>query len=1235
MDIGLKIHRNRTGKTSMSRKSWGSILCALAFAFCLSGLAIGQEVTGTIVGNVKDASGSVVPGATVTIIDPSKGDLVVRTITTNEDGEFSAPNLAVSTYRVSVEAANFKKSINNEIKIEIGQRRSVDVVLEAGRIDEVVTVDADPLAVELSTPTAGTTINGDQVRELSLNNRNFVQLVALAPGVTNDLSDQVYVGTTNPEGQANTINISVNGARSSQNTFTVDGADITDRGSNITIQAYPSVDSIGEFKVLRSLYPAESGRSGGGQVNIITRSGTEDFHGSAFEFVRNEVFNANNFLSNRITTAPFGRDDNGKVKRAPFRYNNFGWTLGGPVYFLRFGDGEGGGAFKRYDKTFFFFSQEFRVDRRYTAPISASVPDANLRNGIFPVDVCINPRPSGTCSGANILTAGTALPGNRLSPVALSYLNGVYRQLPLPNTSTRYELLSQLRNESDFQQEIIKIDHSFSDTLSAYYRYQQDSIPTLDGNSLFSNGLGLPGVSTTETESPGKAHTAQVTWAARPNFIVEGRYNYSYGAILSQNIGLLSLDNFVAPANLPFANERDRNPSIGTTIATAVNGFTSLTGFGPYDNFSNKSNYYGGVTWIIGNHTTKYGAMYSLYRKNENALAGNNEGLYSAFDATLPASVGTGAGQSLPTGFTLAQVQNLQRWANFLVGNVNTFSQASFDYTADLRQKTFEAFAQDEWRFRPNLTLYYGVRYSFFGSPIDKNGRLTNFVPELFDPSQRPQVTGNGNRISGVPGVATGNWCNGIIVNTQNFITGPANFNCTPTPSPWGEHVVDVPKNDFAPRVGLAWDPFGKGETSVRTGYGIYHEQILNGIFLQNIGTNVPYQQTASVSNTTLDNPAGAAGITAAVPGLRAVQSDWKTPYMQHWSLDLQHQLTRNTVFTVGYYGSRGTNLIGVTELNEVGEGVALSSDCAVGNAYYAQNPALVDCQPAGYAFRNSATVTNNPNGTNTDLLILDQIRPYRGWRSIAIIQPRYNSTYHSLQVYGQHRFSGSSQLNLAYTWSKNLTDAQTDRSSAPQNSYDVKGEYGRAALDRRHVMTFNYVYELPWFDKQEGFVGKLLGGMQFSGIATYQTGLPFTATTSNLDYAGLGLINANPTARPNQVCNPNEDAPNLREQWFNTACFTANPPTTGAGSTGFQNTPGTAGRGTIQGPSTKRVDFTLSKNLRFGESMRLQLRWETFNVFNWTNFRALQTNVTSGTYGQVTSVRDPRTMQFGAKFSF
>jgi len=1206
------------------------MLLAVALLLSLSGLAIAQEVTGSIVGSVRDGSGAAVPGATVTIADVQKNNVVVRTITTNEDGEFSAPNLTTSVFTVMVEAQNFKKSVNTDVKVDVGQRRQLDVVLQAGRIEETVTVEADPVAVELSTPTVGTVINGDQVREIPINNRNFVQLVALAPGVSNDLADQVYVGTTNPDGQANTINISVNGARSSQNTFTVDGADVTDRGSNITIQAYPSVDSIGEFRVLRSLYPAESGRSGGGQVNVVTRSGGKRFSGSVFEFVRNDAFNANNFLINSTTTPPFGREDNGKARRPPFNYNNYGWTLGGPVFFFNFGERDPNeGMFRRFNKTFFFYSQEFRKDSRFTAAQAVTVPDANLRNGIFPVDVCINRSNVVTenCNAGNPgrLAAGTPIPLSMYSPAALAYLNGIYRNLPLPNAATAanpYALVTSLANKSDFRQEIIKIDHTFSDNWSAYYRFQNDKIPTIDGNSLFSSGTGLPDVSTTSTNSPGRTHTFQTTYALNSKMILEGRYNYSYGAILSENIGLLALTRTQVPITLPFANQRDRVPSITN------NGFTGLTSFGPYDNFSDKHNYTVSMTYIFGSHSTKYGLVYSMYRKNENALAGNNEGLFSAFPSTVASGVTNNALN-----------QNIQRWANFLVGNVTTFAQASFDYTADLRQKAFEAYAQDEWRVRSNLTVYFGVRYSFFGSPWDKNGRLSNFIPELFSLAARPQVTGAGNRISGVAGVNTGNWCNGIVVNTQNFTNGPPQFNCTATPSPFGKYVIDVPKNDFAPRVGLAWDPFGKGMTSIRTGYGIYHEQVLNGTFLQNIGVNPPYQQTSNLTSVRLDNPAGGVTVSAGVPNLRAVQSDWETPYMQHWSLDIQQQMFKNVILTVGYYGSKGTNLIGLTEINSLPPGLARNSQCAQGAAYYGQTvaPTLVQCQPAGYAFRNTATATNNPNGATTDLLILDQLRPYRGYRSIAMVQPRYGSNYHSLQFSGQYRFSGASQMNVAYTWSKNLTDSQNDRTASPQNSYNTKDEWARAALDRRHVFNFNYVYELPFFRKQADFVGKVFGGMQASGIVTFQTGLPFTAVTSNLDYAGLGIINANPTARPNLLCDPNVGAPHTVQQWFNISCFELNPSAT---AVNLPNTPGNAQRGLINGPSTFRIDFTLAKNIRITENVRLQLRGDVYNIMNRTNFRSFvgtpnSLNVTSANFGQIGAVRDPRTMQFGAKLSF
>jgi len=1196
-----------------------TVTLLMLLTLTLSGVASAQEITGNLYGTVKDTSGAVVKGATVTITDTEK-QVVVRTLESGDEGEWRAENLPAGLYQIAIEAPNFKKSVQNSIKLDVGARRAVDIVLEAGAISETVMVASDPVAVELATATASNLVSGEQVRGLSLNNRNWVQLVALSPGVSNDLSDQVYVGTTNPEGQANTINISVNGARSSQNTFTVDGADITDRGSNITIQAYPSVDSIGEFRVLRSLFPAESGRSGGGQVNVVTRSGTNEFHGSIFEFIRNERFNANSFLLNATNNPPFGREENGKAKRPPFRYNNWGWTFGGPIYFLRFGEGPSGEVVDKVPRTFFFFSQEFRRDRRFTAASTVTVPDANLRRAVFPIPVCINRPALGepNCTGQFILPAGTPIPTELLSPAAQAYVNGIYNRLPLPNAATAaapFNLNVSLANRSDFDQTIIKIDHTVSDNLSFYYRFQKDSIPTLDANSLFSSGGGLPNVSTTSTNSPGKTHTANMTYVLNPKTVIEGRYTFGYGAILSENVGLLALANTSIPINLPFENTRDRNPSI------TGNGFSGLTSFGPYDNFSWKQNFTGTLTSIMGNHTFKYGAVYSLYRKNENAIAGNNEGLFSAFSNTQPAGVSTS---------TLNQ--NIQRWANFLLGNVQTFAQAHFDYTADLRQKAFEAFAQDEWKARSNLTLYLGVRYSYFPGPYDKNGRLSTFVPELYDPSQAPRVTGAGNRVAG-----TGNWCNGIIVNEQNFTTGPAQFNCRPTVSPFGKYVIDSPKYDFAPRIGIAWDPFGEGRTSIRTGYGIYHEQVLVGTYLQNIGLNPPFQETATATTTRLDNPGGGIPTNLTVQGLRALQSDWHTPYMQHWSLDVQHQLGNNTVFTLGYYGSKGTHLIGLTELNEVPPGRALNSTCAAGNTFIGQTPAptLVTCQPAGYAFRNTADATGNPNVVGTtrfsDLLILDQLRPFKGFRSITMVQPRYNSNYHALQFSARQRLTGSSLIDVAYTWSKNLTDSPNDRTTSPQNSYDIRSEYQRATLDRRHVFTLNYVYELPFFRLQKDFVGKVLGGWEASGIVVVNTGLPFSVTTSNFDAAGLGLINANPAARPNLLCDPNENAPH-GVQWVTNQCFQLNP---NNAAVGLPNTPGTTPRGIIDGPPTQRVDLSMMKNLRFTERFSAQIRAEAFNIFNHTNFRTISTNITAANFGVVTAVRDPRTMQFGLKLIF
>src|SRR6266403_4192164 len=398
-----------------------SAVVALLFAF--SGVALAQEITGSIVGSIKDSNGAAVKGATVTITN-SDTKLVARSVTTNDDGEFSAPLLPVANYDVTVEATGFKKHVDEGVKLNVNARRTVDVSLQAGNVSETVTVTSGVQQVDTQSATASNVISGDQVRELSLNNRNWAQLVLLSPGVSSNLQDQIYVGTTNPNGVSNALQIAVNGVRPNSNTYAVDGADTTDRGANLTVQTYPSIDAIAEFTVLRSLYPAESGRSSGGQVNVITKSGTSKFHGDLYEFWRNDKLNANTFFTNR--NKPLGVDSNGKAIRAPLRYHDFGGTLGGPLVFPRFG--EGGPSLVK-GKTFFFFSEEVR--RVITYPtLTSTVPSAAMRQGIFAQPVCIGPvaNPCGTT-----LAAGTALPSSLISPLAAAYVQDIYNKLPLPS----------------------------------------------------------------------------------------------------------------------------------------------------------------------------------------------------------------------------------------------------------------------------------------------------------------------------------------------------------------------------------------------------------------------------------------------------------------------------------------------------------------------------------------------------------------------------------------------------------------------------------------------------------------------------------------------------------------------------------------------------------------------------------------------------------------------------------
>ncbi len=1136
----------------------------------LAGCMAAQEITGTIVGTVKDSTGAVVANATVTVTNTDK-NIVVRTITTDQSGSFVATLLPIGHYSVAVEAAGFKRAVRSKIELNVSDRLTENFSLEVGSTGQSITVEANPSQVELQSPTASGLISGVEIRQLSLNNRNYEQMVSLMPGVTSGASDQLYIGTTNPAGQANVVSFSINGARNSANNWTVDGADNVDRGSNLTLMNYPSIDAIAEFKVLRGLYSAEFGR-GAGQINVVTRSGGSQFHGSGYEFWRNDALNANDYWRKR------GTNVFNATHPAPLRYHDFGYTIGGPVYIP-------GVYNEKKDKTFFFFSQEFRRVITYSTFSGIALPTANEKAGTMPYDTCLTYSGT-TCT--QVLPANTPITNMQaINPVAAAYLKDVWSKAPAPDNPVSNLSTLSFRNQFNARQELVRIDHVFSPKLAIFGRFLNDSIPTQEPLGLFGPNTYIPGVANSTTNSPGKSWVFRATASLTPSMLLDGGYNYSQSAILSTNQGTIN------PANSPDVAAATKNimayPVTLDRIPSVTGVMTSIAGYGPYQEHNRDHNIFGNLSWIKGKHNFKFGATFHKYSKTENN-AGANAGSF-AFNST---------GAIIPTGTSTtvaSYIRNAQAWTNFLTGKVATFTQAAADLTPYIRMNQWEAYAQDEWRVTNRLTLSYGVRYSYFPQPNnDNNNVLSNFDPATYSASQAPLINAaTGNIVVNAQGNPTqGNPYNGLI-----YASGPLKN------SPYGNLVGENAKTNFAPRIGLAWDPWGDGKTSIRAGYGMFYQATLVGTYEQAMFTNPPYSATISIPNTSFSAPtSGVPSISAAPKTLRGVQTSGNTPYTQQWSLDLQRQFPMNFILDIGYYGSKDTHLLGIVDLNQP--------------------------QPGAYV---TAGISNVPL-TSSNVTRINAIRPYLGYGPINAIVPWFDANYNSLQASLEKRFSSASLVKINYTWSHSLTDSMSDRSNAPANTYDLRQNYGPSALDRRHVVTASYVYELPFMKDQKGFTGHILGGWQTSGIVSIATGVPFNVSGnvaptggSSQDAAGQGCI-LGATAcpiRPNEIGDPN-NGPKTLKQWFNTSAFAFN---------GTPGQVGTARSGAIIGPGYWRVDMSIFKHVKFTEKLGMQLRLETFNVLNHENFNTINTTFGSSLFGQVTGSRDPRILQLGAKFEF
>ncbi|HEY2971580.1 MAG TPA: TonB-dependent receptor [Pyrinomonadaceae bacterium] len=1147
-------------------------------------VALGQEETAaTVTGQVTDAAGAVVAGATVIITNNANGQ--ERRVQTNEDGNYVVTPLSPGTYTLSAEQSNFKKHVETGVVLNAKDRRQLNVALEAGNVSEVVTVTGEEQVVQDS-PTGQTLISGTQVLEIPLQNRDFTKLLELAPGVSSSLDDETGFGL------ANRFDVSINGMRRNAVNVFVDGVSNTDVGSNITLLSTPTIDSIKEFKVLTSNYTAEVGRSGGGTVTLVTKSGENAFHGSIYDFARNNRFNANTFFNNRLGR----RADGTPNARTPrLRYHNFGATFSGPVTLPRFGQG-GRSTWSGKDKTFFFFSEEQRRITRGITSATATVPSLAERNGNFSGAIglplfrtsaatpgsCTTPG-TGTCTNTPLFVtdtngstvqaragmvfrfsdgrayAGNLVPSSDFDPRALALLTAY----PLPNSGLNTFTFSPI-NALKTRQETIRVDHSFNSNHRLFGRYTHDLNQTQEPGGLFAN-TNLPNLTTTDTRIPGQTFAVSLTSVLSPMFVNEATYNFSSNLIGSQVVGRSRKSDYPGVSSIPEVfpeNNAGVIPRISFTSAIA--NITTLQGF----NIVYKNQVVRDVaTWIRGNHIWKFGGEISWEKKDENA---NNatQGIFS-FAGT----------RSRGTSGTISLTQTGIAFADFLLGRADSYSEDQRDVTVNLKFGRREFFVQDTWKMRPNLTLDLGVRYQYFVPVTDANNVLTSFDPTLYSRANAPTCTTAA--------------CTALVRGTGNELNGIAVAGST---SRFGNSIYPSDKNNFSPRVGVAWDPFMKGKTIVRAGYGFYYDQPLVGIFEQNAFVNPPFNNSAvfSGSGVSFSNPSGGALGALPVRALIASAPDFKTPEIQQWSIGVQHEVFRNAVVDLSYVGTKGDHLIRGLNINY---------------------PQVADVNRVGLANANT-------------------VRPFLGYSTITMRETSAKSRYHGMLSSINYRFGNGLSLTGSYTWSKTLTDSTNDRDAVdiPQNPLNLRAEYAEARTSRPHIFSSSYVYELPFFTKDPNpWKRTLLGGWQIAGITDIASGQPVARVANAATFPASAVAGF----YPNVISDPNGGVAGTIDPLtglpfiFDPAAFAA--PAAG--------TYGNAPRAFSRLFGRNQTNLTLTKNIYFDreQDVRLQLRAEAFNVFNHTQFTGVGTVLAANslTFGRPSGARLPREFQFGAKLSF
>ena len=1198
--------------------SYGLRLAAFALlaALCLPLLSRAQD-TGYISGTVIDKTGAAIASAEITLKNTA-GSLT-RTTASNGDGAYVIPGLPGDTYDMSVTAKGFQKFTAKKIVLSVGEKARIDVTMNVGSVNEEVVVTGEAVAqVETTSSEIGSTISGKQVSQLELNGRNFTQLVNLTPGVVDQTgSDEGKVGVYG------NVAYSMNGGRTEYNNWELDGGDNMDNGSNATLNVYPNLEAIAEFKVLTSNYGAQYGRNGSGTIEVETKSGTNAFHGSAFYYGRNELFNARSWQEGLTPANP----------KASYKKHDFGYTVGGPVYIP-------GHYNSDKKKTFFFFSEEWRREKNTSSAnpdgngnSAPNVPSDSERTGNFS-DLC-TPVVTSNCP-INPVT-GARFTNDTITPTTVG--TALLAMIPQSNgTSNGFPSFTQTISEpTTWREELVRIDHNLTDNYRLTFRYIHDSWQTVVPNALWGNNAngsldGFQNV-TTGFVGPGTSFVARLNANITPTLLNEFVASYTGDHIFLTTNGPVGIPSGGFPMGSLFPGQATPFggllPSV-TLNSTGNNPYSFFTdsGYFPWNNANPTYTYRDNVSKIIGKHTLQFGAYVVFAQKNE-MNSPNLQGILT-FDPSKPFSTGNA-------------------FADLLLGNIASYKQWSAKAKYYNRYKIVEPYFQDDFRVSKRLTLNLGLRVSLFGTYRERYKQAFNFDPSAWNAADAPTVNADGSLVSGA-----GNPFNGVVQCGGNGGTGAipssilAAFPAATVGSSSNDGCLKGHLFNPAPRIGFAFDPKGDGKTAIRGGYGIFFEHTNgNEGNTESLEGSAPLVLTATQADICATCPAGSTATPGGYSGIGggtlfalnplSIPSKAVWPYMQQWNLNVQHEFPSHIVASIAYVGSKGTHLTLLSNLNQLHSTPLSANPYAVGESIDAggHDDCVTGTTPSGVPITGQAATNLGVAACGVNADAIRTVFP--GYGSLNSLRDVANSSYHALQV-SANRTVGDLTVSLAYSYSHSIDDSSDRGDSAFVDAYTIAATRGSSNFDLRHSFSVSYVYGLPFF-KGSGLAHSLLGGWQISGVTVAQTGTPFSVVNGSGfgDNAGVGNGTSSTGSRPVLVGDPhsgfssNQDPTVDGPLYYNPAAFA--PPR------GL--TFGDVGRNTLYLPGRLNFNFGLFKRFSFGEGARgLDFRWENFNLFNHTQFNSIDNNFDNNfaggsTFLHLNGTHDPRRMQFGLRLFF